>query len=762
VPTAQYLTGVSGRSYRFGLQIYRIGGNSRSCSNVSTISGSTNSVYEIWRTWDDCLWFQDLMETRYGAMSREKIHRLQSGKGIKKNGMYIHDRASSFESLPPGPDPKSVAKHLHECLPKLTQRQSFFGASRATVDQRHKEFSAFIKAFLDENVPSLIKELREDLYIRDFFGYWRSDYDFAVKNGGRRPKTAPSDSLRDISSFLSTSSVSTSIPRADLPPISPSTSSQRSHTTNSTRPLSDADSVLSAAKSPSSSPGRLCYAFRDSVTSDDEDPSTIGRKTSTSFSNPNSSRSSPPSSPLSYNTASTSKRTLSGRSKNSPSPRSETFNVTSDFPLFLSSSTRELLPTSQPHSPSYATPGLGTLPEDSVLDSPVSNTRRLTLRGRSDLPVNSKRANRNVVILPDADEFEVSSSEGDILEGEPLTPVDGANFNVFEDRSTSCSSPPPSSAFSDLSLQSDGSSWRTSSEQTWPSSASSNDSESGIEIDFPRMTCTDSFAQLEGSLSPPTLAASSSISTLCGSLYGHRRRSLSQPLPVGSIPTDVGEEEDWPDKGEDLMESYLGGSQSIFAPNVRDSLSNYDNVPSDFPDDGFDSSSVISFSTSRERIPSILAPPRALARPRPSGTTPLTRPPPSQSSRRTMSISSSRSAANDDALVVKAVLDDAKVVFRVQCDVSLTELRQRVLEKFAQTEGTLLRAGKFELSYIPPFVGGVGKNRTSTVSSMSMASLASVDWTGALPLRNEDDWTTAIASCGSKITVRVAAYPTPQ
>jgi len=116
-----------------------------------------------------------------------------------------------------------------------------------------------------------------------------------------------------------------------------------------------------------------------------------------------------------------------------------------------------------------------------------------------------------------------------------------------------------------------------------------------------------------------------------------------------------------------------------------------------------------------------------------------------------MSISS---AARDDALVVKAVFDDAKVVLRVQRDVPFTELRQRVVEKFAQTEDMLLR-GKFELSYLPPFVGGAGKNRTSTLSSMSTTSVATVDWTGALPLRNERDWATAIASCGSKITLRV-------
>ena len=703
------------------------------------------------------------METRYGFISHAKRQRLQAGKGVKKNGMYIHDRAASFESLPPGPDPKSVAKDLHQYLPKLSQRGSLFGVTQALLDQREREFEAFIKALFDEGVPALIKELREDRVIKDFFGYWRRDYDLVVKKDGHRPKTASFDSVRNmsfISSFFSASNASLSTARhgADSPPISPRSGSlsRRSHTTDSTLSLPDADSVLSAAsKPPSSAPARLGPTFRDSVTSDDECP-TARRKVSTSFSSRYGP--SPPSSPLSHNTATSSRRT-SNRSKNSPSPRSETFNVASDFPLFLSSSSRDLLPTSRPpHSPSYVTPALGTLPEDSVPDSSVSNTGppRLTIRGRSDFPVNTKRAHRNVVILPDTDE--VSSSEGDALEGELLTPVDGADFSIFEGRSTSCSSPPPSSAFSDLSLQSDGSSsgWRTSSDQTWPSSSSSNDSESVVEIDFPHMTCTDSFAQMEGSLSPPT--SSSSISTLRGSSYSHRRRSLSQPLPVGSsIPTDVGEE-DWSDHGEDLMEAYLGGSQPIFAPNVRDSLSNYDDVPSDFPLDVPDDASVISFSTSRERIPSTYGPPRALHRPRPS----VTRPPSSQPSR-TMSISSSSSAARDGMLIVKAAFDDVRVMLRVQRDVPFMELRQRVLEKFAQAEGMQLR-GKFELSYLPPVVGasgGVGKNRMSTISSMSTTSVATVDWTNALPLRNERDWATAIASCGSKITLQVTC-PTPQ
>ena len=85
-----------------------------------------------------------MLELRYGVISREKRQRLQAGKGVKKNGMYIHDRAASFESLPPGPDPKSVSKDIHTYLPKLTKRGTLFRATQATVDQRQNEFSALV------------------------------------------------------------------------------------------------------------------------------------------------------------------------------------------------------------------------------------------------------------------------------------------------------------------------------------------------------------------------------------------------------------------------------------------------------------------------------------------------------------------------------------------------------------------------------------------------------------------------------------------
>jgi hypothetical protein len=88
--------------------------------------GSAYSEYTIWRKWDDCLWLQDLLEYHYTQMAREKRTRLVAGKGVKKNGVYLHDRAASFESLPPGPDPKSISQNVHQFVPKLTKKGTIF------------------------------------------------------------------------------------------------------------------------------------------------------------------------------------------------------------------------------------------------------------------------------------------------------------------------------------------------------------------------------------------------------------------------------------------------------------------------------------------------------------------------------------------------------------------------------------------------------------------------------------------------------------
>ena len=157
-----------------------------SLATRDTTTTSLNTEYEIWRRWEDCLYFQDLLESEYDQMSREKRARLQAGKGVKKNGLYEHEdptrrlrRAASFESLPPGPDPNMIAKSLHELLPKLAKKGTLFKASKETVEQRAQELRALIEALLmdNEDVPTLIVELRNLRTVRDFFGFWRRDHD---------------------------------------------------------------------------------------------------------------------------------------------------------------------------------------------------------------------------------------------------------------------------------------------------------------------------------------------------------------------------------------------------------------------------------------------------------------------------------------------------------------------------------------------------------------------------------------------------------
>ncbi len=69
----------------------------------SISSDGSNSEYDIWRRWEDWLWFQDSVEEQYRILARAKRQRLLAGKGVKKDGFYKQDMASSWESLPPGP-----------------------------------------------------------------------------------------------------------------------------------------------------------------------------------------------------------------------------------------------------------------------------------------------------------------------------------------------------------------------------------------------------------------------------------------------------------------------------------------------------------------------------------------------------------------------------------------------------------------------------------------------------------------------------------
>ena len=118
--------------------------------------------YTIWRSWEDCLWFQATLKDAYKRAACKKKGRLTQGKGVKGfNGLYKKDLASSWESLPSGPIPNSVAQNTHEYLSTLTRRGTSFWASHATIDRRQVELIHFVAMlFSDDNMPTLIKEIR--------------------------------------------------------------------------------------------------------------------------------------------------------------------------------------------------------------------------------------------------------------------------------------------------------------------------------------------------------------------------------------------------------------------------------------------------------------------------------------------------------------------------------------------------------------------------------------------------------------------------
>ncbi|EIW83788.1 hypothetical protein CONPUDRAFT_88232 [Coniophora puteana RWD-64-598 SS2] len=153
--------------------------------DVSTFSGSSNTSnveYDIWRRWEDCLWFQETLEIEYTRMARDKRKGLAAGKGVKKDGFYVHsDQAASFESLPPGPDPQSIAKDIHDHVPRLTKKGTLFRATQVTADARARELHAMISSMFSEDLPTLVRELRATRTFTDFFGFWRRDHDLAKK-----------------------------------------------------------------------------------------------------------------------------------------------------------------------------------------------------------------------------------------------------------------------------------------------------------------------------------------------------------------------------------------------------------------------------------------------------------------------------------------------------------------------------------------------------------------------------------------------------
>ena len=164
---------------------------------TSTSSLRSLSKYDIWRSWEDCLFLQNTLEEEYSRAAREKRKRLLQGKGVKGfNGQYKKDMAASWDSLPAGPDHRSVAQNIHQYLPTLTKRGTLFRPSQATIDQRQAELIAFIEALFKDGMPSLIEEIRVSNVVSEFLGLRGSDFDIAQESRKSQGKsTVPRKSL---------------------------------------------------------------------------------------------------------------------------------------------------------------------------------------------------------------------------------------------------------------------------------------------------------------------------------------------------------------------------------------------------------------------------------------------------------------------------------------------------------------------------------------------------------------------------------------
>jgi hypothetical protein len=639
----------------------------------TTTSSHTVDEYDIWRRWEDCLLFQDILEARYGVLSREKRRRLRAGK---KDGISIHDRASSSETFSPEPNSNSVAKDIHHYLPRLSKRGTFFRHSQAIIDQREREFSALMKAFFQEDVPSLIQELRKDRVIRTFFGCWNTDHDIAVGKNGKKPIAAPDTRTS---------------------PVSPSVQSSFSES-QQISPIQDAPS-----------PAPACTKYLDSATS--EDRHDTDRRWSWTPS-PLSS----PTSPF---------HTIDSH----PRAKSRLSQITSDFPPSLSSSARDRSLSSRPVQVPHS-PGLGTLPEDMELQvgPHVTTSSPLIPRHRRPSPISVDSPHRKCFVWQDVDD--VFLSEDDVHDQDLLTPVDSTGLTVTVTKPTSVPSRPSSAVLSILSLNDDYSSPRTSIE--WPYTAYSY----GSRVESDNLD-TDSFPD-------PNLPLS---------------RDLLISAPEA---TSVEDDDCLTDSEETFFETYFGGPEPFFSPSEDGTLVDDDTV-------SYYSSSI----SSRVRPESpVTGFPQVMRRQevtasyvdKPTGGfhVPSSWPALSSSKSPPPQIASApavvSSVPRHDMLVVKAVLDDMTVIFSAQRNIKLSELRQRLQDKFARTKGTLL-PGAFALEYVLPSVNATSRGKR--VRTMSCVDATSADWTYPLPLQKEEEWNTAAASCGSNLNLRVS-YPTLQ
>jgi hypothetical protein len=806
----------AGNSNCYGIRVHPVQNAQSSGASIRS-SMAMNSSYVIWRKWEDCLWFQDIVELQYSILSRQKRQRLLSGKGVKKNGVYIHDHASSWESLPPGPDPKSVKKDVHDYLPRLTKRGTLFRTSASTIDQRHAELTALVEAFLSEDVPALVEELRQDRLIRDFFGFWRRDHDLLLKhNPPRRPglEKPRKSFIAGIGAWSASFAASTPDISVRLPPSPPPSASIPPSPTQST-----SSSVLASSDSGSSTSGSsingdmLSFAQtnKSSLSTVRGTPSRSA-PTEASFTssrsrlvpNMNVTTIPPPCDRSDLLSQTRSTITSSSRPRSNSAPKPKTYNVSQDFPLFLSSSTRD--PSSRPAPPGTTRTrvgGLEALPEEQehdlggaasgvgLVDTGLPDPPLTPLMQRRRAQSLAAASHRAVVVCNDT--FSQPDAASDVFDAHDAS---SAEHEGDADPGLSSSS----ATLSTASLESRRSSWRTGL-RSRPSSAESAASE--IDAGLSGFSSAPPSAELRPQYRHhPKAASISSVGSADGIIPGRvsvppsmlrgRPRSNSQPLPSGV--DESGEIVDsWIELGDDFMDAYFNGpaqSGDLDIGHEDDELVQEAIAPAcalDVPYTAVPSSphspsgQTVFLPTAnpdvpQSAIPPTPAPPLPFNKRRQNVTISLSpdlfaqsfhddtgfglpfTPPPHTPELPAFPASPARptflaTPPPDDSFVIKAARDDAIVSFRLPRAATLADARARVADKFVHTEGVAL-APCFALAYVPPVSGRASARETPVRGST--ASAATADWSRQSLIVCDEDWAVAIATCGHKLVLRVA------
>ncbi|KAH7927945.1 hypothetical protein BV22DRAFT_1084069 [Leucogyrophana mollusca] len=688
-----------GGNYSYGIRVCPIKDDHASISSSSNSVSSKGShiEYDVWRRWEDCLCFQENIEVEYSRMAREKRARLAAGKGVKKDGMYIQsDQAASFESLPPGPDPHSIGRDIHDYIPKLSKKGTLFRASQATIDQRFHELRAMIDALFSEGVPTLIKELKATRTFTDFFGYWRRDHDLALK---LQKAAAPEKPRNSISNSVFSSYFSASTPGL-VEPHPPS------------------------VRSPHKQPPRRSSAASDSSSSDLSLPTPKFQKH--------------PIHPVHSDERSSRSRSQSAASiPMPPTPGSAPHTVNGSFPLRSPVIVSQDPPINFGYNPHHTSDTIGNerptssvleaLPEDRELSSPISISKgtisvedAMRSQARRRAGSSASEANRNCRIFS--------------------TPPQSPSASEFSDTSA-VESPSGSPKYARYS-------WQTTSSAT-SAHAATYFAELGVDLALPTPHPEYGHRPRASMCSMASFMTDSSADAILPRSFGSPqssslRRSMSgrsgPPRPM-SLP----EEEEWEDPepwaeydegeqepDEDLLDAYFHDAIRPFSP---------------IPD-------------SRAETPTGDTPftPRASGPERSSRKESIGYGYSGYSAKRsstTTSVSSGSTGSGDSSSIsIKAMHENNIIMLRVPRFLPYEDVRQRIYSKFVGQEGSPL-SESFAMSLLIPVAteqpGGV-RPRTGSFSS---AGGSDRDKARLQFISNHDDWEHAIAQHGSKVLLRL-------